>query len=490
MQFSPLNLILLRISHMGYLDSSGVSPDILSGTEELSPLYQEIAIIKSVKDHIRSGRISRGLAKLQELHKRPSFQFLPFQDVTKNDVLAFIYYECALFYRIVYDHTAYLSALKIAKLLASSPEINLIIDYQFGTIEAAKNDDPRLLVQFADIFKTEKLPVLETMAYFRMGEIFASKQVFNKAHEQFNHAEEIIRNLPSECLMITAKSNRGYLYYLEKNFQKALEVLTGISDCDDSFQKSLVFENIALVYEALGEYDNALTFWLRSLTLCQDHGVLMNIPEDTLHIGEIYEEHLGSVSQAKFFYKLGYEQSMLIFRDGINISEAMRGVIEKYISYFAEYYVPEGRTKNPPTDRVFSFALGKTWNEIITLFSYNVIVYHKYNSHSVMEMLETLSLKRSNFQAKQQKLSAAGLKIPDFRKNIHQSEDMNTLDALQSYIGYYKNLTWDEILRQFEKEVMKYIVLHYGSKRDDLILRLKISYPNLKKKLDAIEKTR
>lgn len=489
MKISPLNKVLLQISHMGYLDSSITSMNILSGVERLSPYYEEITLIKKVKDHVHSGRIAKALVRLKELHARPALRFLPFQEVGKNDVLAFINYESALFYRIVYDYPTYINYLKIAKLLAISAEMNLIIDYQFGTIEAEKNDDTRLLNQFADIFNKEELPVLEVMAHFRMGEILAGKGDFTTANQKFDQAEVIIQKIKSDRLMVTAKSNRGFLCYLEKDYTNALQILTSITNCDDSFQKSLIFENIALVYEARGEYEDALSYWLQSLNICQDHGILMNIPEDTLHIGEIYEDHLESVSQAKFFYKLGYEQSMIIFRDGINISGTMRAVIEKYISYFAEYYVPEGKTRNRPTDTVFSFTLGKTWKEITELFSYNVIVYHKYNSHSVNEMLERLSLKRSNFQAKQQKLTTAGFLIPDFRKNIHNQENRNVLDSLQVYIEYYKDLTWNDIFQQFEKDTLKYIVLHYGTKREDLIKKLKISYPNLKNKLDAIEKS-
>lgn len=486
MEISPLNKVLLQISHLGYFELSDATQEILSDIEKLTPYHEEISLIKKVKELVQSGRIAKALTKLKELHSLPTLSFHPFQKIEKDDVLAFINYESALFYRIVYDSTAYINYLKITKLLAQSDEMNLLVDYQFATIEAEENSEINLLEDFADIFNKKELPVLEIMANFRMGEILAGKNQFNEAHDKFDEAEKIIHRIESEHLRVTCKSNRGFLYLLQSNYNEALQILTGITDCEDSFQKSLIFENIALVHEAMEDYETALTFWLQSLNICQDHGILMNIPEDTLHIGEIYENHLDSISQAKFFYKLGYEQSMMIFRDGINISRTMRAVIDKYISYFAEYYVPETKTRIRHAAISFSFALGKTWKEIMNVFCYNVIVYHKYHTRSVNEMLDRLSLKRSNFQAKQQKLAAAGFIIPDFRKNIHKHENMDVLDNLQGYIEYYKDLSWNDLCCKFENDVLKYIISHYGPKRENLIKRLNISYPNLKKKLDRI----
>ena len=488
MEISELNKYLINISLSGYLDFHSDEMNMPDHLKELTPYATEIELIHKCKKYLVSGRISKAHSIINDLQNLKSFRFMPFETVDRNDVLAYVNYECALFYRIVDDSIAYSNFLKIAKLLAKSPEINLLIDYQFATINAFNSLKTNELQKFTEIFHQEELYVLEIMAYSKIGEIQAALKQYSQAREYFVKSKAVIQKIHSVNLEITADSNIGYVYFLDSDYQRALDIFNRIKDCNDYFQKSLILENIALIYEVLGDYAQALDYWMESLSICQDHGIMMNIPEDTLHIGEIYEEHLDSVSKAKFFYKMGYDHSMQMFKDGINLSGNMRIVIEKYISYFAEYYIPDDKMVNKQTTDPFAFAVDKSWKHITEIFQFNVIVYYKFNCDSVYQVLDILQLKRSNFQAKQQKLTNLGYQIPDFRKKVNLQDNSEVNSTLQDYIRNLSPMDWKNLNKRFENDILKYLINHYGShKREFLVKKLSISYPNLKRRLDSLE---
>ncbi len=479
-----LGKILTNISHMGYYDNP---PDIAEYDRQLqekTTLTDELAQVQQAKAYSISGRISAAFRVLRDLQHMPSMQFVPFEKVEKNDVLAFINYETALFYRNAHDFTSAQNYLKIAKLLAESAEVSLLVDYQFATIRAEHHADIELMMRFVRIFQETDMPVMEIMANMRLGEILAGLEKYDQARETMVHCGELIDRVQSANLSTTQKSNLGFIYYLEQNYRSALDTFSDVQDCPDYYQKSLVLENMALVYEAKEDYQTALNYWMDSLNVCQDHGVLVNIPEDSLRIGMIYERHLKQYSQAKFFFKLGYDQSMEMFRDGINITGYMKEVIEKYIGFFSENYVPEERPQPAAAGtEAFAFSINRTWEDTRNIFHYNLIVFHKFSSKSVGNMLNTLKLKRSNFQAKQQKLVALGFQIPDFRRSAKVMDQSQIVEELQDWIRRYQDQTWKDINQQFEKEIFKYFVDRYGSKKEQLVRTLKISYPSLNKKL-------
>ena len=484
---ASLGKILVDISHRGYYDTPLEPQEYANILIQHTTLASEVEQIRQAKENSICGRISSAHRILQELHQQPTLQFVPFETVQKDDVLAFINYETALFYRNVHDFTSCQNYLKISKLLAESSEIELLVDYQFATLRAEHNSDIELMTRFARIFQEKNMPIMEIMTHMRIGEIHAGLQEYEAARRSLLHSEQLIKDIHSSNLAIMCRSNLAFVYYLEGQYNQALEIFESIQDCPDYYQRSLILENIALIYEALDDHQTALNHWMDSLNLCQDHGVLVNIPEDSLRIGAIYEKFFTQHSQAKFFYKLGYDHSMQMFRDGINITGYMREVIEKYISYFTENYVPEEKPGRKTTMREpFIYALNKPWDEVRNIFHYNVIVYHKLNSKSIAEMLQSLKLKRSNFQAKQQKLSGLGFFIPDLRKNAKQMDQQQIVDDLQDYIDQNHEMTWAEINTRFEEDIFQYFVSKYGTKKEKLAQILKMSYPSLMKRLKRI----
>jgi uncharacterized membrane protein len=103
-------------------------------------------------------------------------------------------------------------------------------------------------------------------------------------------------------------------------------------------------------------------------------------------------------------------------------------------------------------------------------------------------VLDILQLKRSNFQAKQQKLTNLGYQIPDFRKKVNLQDNSEVNSTLQDYIRNLSPMDWKNLNKRFENDILKYLINHYGShKREFLVKKLSISYPNLKRRLDSLE---
>jgi uncharacterized membrane protein len=49
-------------------------------------------------------------------------------------------------------------------------------------------------------------------------------------------------------------------------------------------------------------------------------------------------------------------------------------------------------------------------------------------------------------------------------------------------------MDWKNLNKRFENDILKYLINHYGShKREFLVKKLSISYPNLKRRLDSLE---
>ena len=143
---------------------------------------------------------------------------------------------------------------------------------------------------------------------------------------------------------------------------------------------------------------------------------------------------------------------------------------------------------NKQTTDPFAFAVDKSWKQITEVFQFNVIVFYKFNCDSVYQVLDILQLKRSNFQAKQQKLTNLGYQIPDFRKKVNMQDNTEINGTLQDYIRNLSPMGWKNLNKRFENDILKYLINHYGSqKREFLVRKLSISYPNLKRRLDSLE---
>ncbi len=482
--------LLLQLSHAPFFDHPVESVDsILQALKKQTNYSDELKQTAQIKQLSVCGRIADAHKALRDLFARPKLQFMPFSKVQKNNEAAYINYECALFFRNLCDNINYINHLKIAKLLVKTPVLELLIDYQIATCHPVENTECEQIEKFIDIFKNSNLPVLEVMANFRLAEILAGRENYDRSAQILIEVQQLIARISSNNLKITAQSNLGFVYYLNGDFDQALATFPTIDNCNDYYQRCLILENIALVHEALGDYQTALTFWMESLNIAQDHGVQVTLPEDCIRIGDIQESKLDQPSQAKFFYKLGYDHSMQMFREGVTISGYMKQVIEKYICYFTENYVPEvlhsGRSH--PGDP-FAFSLNKSWNDVMNLFHYNLIVFHKFKCNSIKDMLKILNLKRSNFQAKQQKLSNLGFHIPDFRKNAFNMDHSNILDELQEYMQKYADLDWHSLNEQFENDILTYFLEKYGTKKEYLMKKLHISYPNISGKLNRLQR--
>ncbi|NOZ08602.1 MAG: tetratricopeptide repeat protein, partial [FCB group bacterium] len=307
--------LLLQLSHAPYFDHPVDSVDsILDVLDKYSSYRDELKITARVKQSTVAGRIGEAHKLVHDLFDMPRLQFSPFTKVKKRDEAAYINYETALFYRNLGDDTNYLNYLKIAKLFVLSPLLELLIDYQFATVAQGESWGRSQIEKFIDIFREKKIPILEIMATFRVGEIYAGQSEYQQSAKIFTDVQKLTSEISSTNLQIAAQSNLGYVYYLSGEYNLALSTFPSIDSSNDYYQKCLILENIALVHEALGEYQKALTFWMESLNIAQDHGVQVTIPEDCIRIGNLQETKLGQPSQAKFFYKLGYDHSMEMFR--------------------------------------------------------------------------------------------------------------------------------------------------------------------------------
>nr|MBC8479727.1 hypothetical protein [FCB group bacterium] len=211
-----LSKILTGLSHYTYYDQPPFTVKFaLSELSGHTPLIEEIRKIAEEKNETTQGRIAAAHKIIFEVHEMPSLQFTPFTKVEKNDIHAYIHYETALFYRNVHDYAASLNHLKIAKLMVECPDIELLIDYQFATVDAETKSSTDQLLNFARIFNQKKMPVMEIMAQFRIGEILASNSDFTGSRKVFTDVQDLIRAIPSQNLLITAISNLGFVYYLE-----------------------------------------------------------------------------------------------------------------------------------------------------------------------------------------------------------------------------------------------------------------------------------
>ncbi|MFQ5335368.1 MAG: tetratricopeptide repeat protein, partial [Flavobacteriales bacterium] len=266
--------LLLRLSHAPYFDHPVHSIDsILNDLDQHTSSRDELRLTARIKQFSIAGRIGEAHKLIHDLFALPGLRFSPFTKVQKRDEAAYINYETALFYRNLNDNTNYLNYLKIAKLFVLSPLLELLIDYQFATLAQGNQSERSQIKKFIDLFREKNIPVLEIMATFRLAEIYAAEADYKSAAQIFSDARQLASEISSTNLKIAAQSNLGYVLYLSGDYKLALSTFPSIDSSNDYYQKCLILENIALVHEALGDYQTALTFWMESLNIAQDHGV-------------------------------------------------------------------------------------------------------------------------------------------------------------------------------------------------------------------------
>ena len=491
-ELKNLDDILIAMSELGFSNPPEIrelflNPELIKNSDpELAP----VVYCGFGRTYLISGELSKAikyyrdaLSLIHDLSESKSM-------LEKSDVFAYVHDQAGVFYKLIGDKDSAINHFKIAKLFVKSEFLKSVVNYDLATImiKPDPNDNINTIKKYIKEFKDLNLITFRTMALHKLGVLYASLSDFIHAENIYNEGIKLSEKHSLKYHTFTFLISFGYLEYRRGNYNESLNKYFKIIHKPDSFyQRTLILENIALCYEKLNDYPTALNYWMESLNLCEDHGVISSIPVDCLKIGEIYVHKFSNFQKARYFYKKGYKCSMDLLQQGIKLNGYRLQVVQRYNEFLIQRHsIFQQEKDEQPIPAPFIFARNKKWQDIKNIFQYNVIIYYKYKYRSVESTVRHLKLKRTTYNVIQRKLKQKGFEIPDFRYHIKEFENEAINADLQSYITKLTQHGWKTINKIFEKEVLEFLLADKNLNKFKLAKILKISYPAVKLKTDYI----
>lgn len=223
-----------------------------------------------------------------------------------------------------YPDSAYQLSLQIQKLsqeqdypwgLVQSKLIQGIVLFEYNNLDSAA----KTLVEILSESKSMKGQSFEEgLARYYLGITYRRLNNFDKALKYFIESENIFETLNEYCQYKNALNSRGTLYGMRGEFSDALEIFIKLRDLstsdvlskeDASKTLSTALGNIAVVYSALGNRNQALVYAMQGLAIDRENDDLMAIANSYNVIGTIFYEN-NQLDSALAYFKLCSEIPM------------------------------------------------------------------------------------------------------------------------------------------------------------------------------------
>ncbi len=484
-QINKLDDFLISISELGFSNPPEIrklfsNPELIKDSD---PKIAPIVYCGYGKIYLVSGHFSQALKYYRDALELIHSQTEKKSELTRNDIFAYVHNQVAVFYKVIGDKPTAKNHFNIAKLFVESDLLKSVIDYNLATVSSKddKNESVQTIKECIEKFKKLDLKTYHVMAMHKLGVLYASFNEFDNAERLYQKSLQLSQRYEFKYHIYTNLNSLGFLEYKRGNYELALGELEKIKFLPESFYtKSLIIENMALCYERMEKYSKAMDHWMESLNICEDHGVITNIPEDCFRIGSLYENYIFNLQKAKYFYKKGYLCSMEMVSQDIKLVGFRYKVVQKYNNFLIDQQSGFNPTiKKEPIIKEFPFARDKKWKDIKNLIQYNAIIFYKYKYKSIELAIQKLSMKRTTFNAVQRRLKEKGFKIPDFRCQISEFKNENIFEDIHQYLSDIKTYDWKTLNHRFEKEVLEFLLADKKVKKNKLSKMINISYANL-----------
>lgn len=409
---------------------------------------------------------ARFLAQKQNrLSKNPS----------KDEVYAYVLYETGLLFRHLFEPDLSIQNFQFSIDLTDSKILRLFASYQLDTCFAEEVKDIKSLMPYLDLMKP--YPIQLILVLNRIGIIFSEMDQPKLGFKYVDEGLEIAKEHGFTDLESVLTNSIGYNYFLQKKYDLALETLeNNFKSSTSYYTKSLSCENIGLVFFQLSDYQKTIKYVTKANKIAKQHSVISQIPGQHIYLGQVYEEKLLQLADAREQYHLGYEAATEQVTWGLSFTGERRKAVDIYVG-FLQRHSTESLSPLPPK-HPFEFTIGKSWKEIKDLFYQQLFQFHLAQNNTAEEMCKKLKIKPTTYYSLRARLAKEGNPLPLQRSRKAAITDPSLL-GLRDWIKERQSLTRQEIETAFDREALAFLYKRHGHRKNVLSRVLNLSYPTI-----------
>lgn len=405
----------------------------------------------------------------------------------KNDMASYILYELSTFYRQMYDFDTASEHLNLARELADADIIVRLIQQMQDSLEIRQNlltAPLDKLNQHIAYFKENSIHRLWLNSMNLRFSINVQRGNYDAALDDYFDAMSLKSKVNNETIFSRFEIGMGYLLQQQKEYPKAIKLYSDIYKSSISWYiKSHCLQNLSSISEIYHNYDKAVYYSAESIRICEQHGVISNIPQDCYVLGQIYEKKLGDLHIARRYYKKGYDIAIKMQSEGIHLSGFNLISADYYQTFVNCYFAMENDEGEPGFDLYFGFTKNKTWKEIKAIFQHSLLIHQRQRLNDIYELISLLELKLNTLGAIQRRLQKMGFTIPDKRSLYGKKAVIEGEISLNKYITRLNNCNWLDANRIFERDFLLYFMDKHQGNLSVIRAKLDVTYVTLQNML-------
>ena len=420
------------------------------------------------------------LGRLFESHKayeglsKNLFQ-LDLEKKLLSEIQSFWHYESGILAEKIVDYKRAVYCYNVGHSLSKNKSLRLA--FEISKKRVTLKHDPSSLDSFlVSLRQIESLniPTLECLGWLSAGK---SQKVAGDQKKNFQYLAKSLEIAQSFNLSLLEKQVT-VAHAVSKSrwglYDEARDWLTKISysgALDPIIPTKL--EILAVIEQRQKNIDAAVKYVKDALKISLKLDHIFKVPDESLFLGEQFENHYKDLDQAEKYYQIGYEHAIRYAEHGISLSGDRKKVVDAYLRVLKKKRKTSGDQKPSQADQ-FSFAEGKSWKRIKDIFHHQLILYHATELPNRKQMAKKLDMPPTTLYSVQNRLEGRGYLLP---AKGQQSSD--TIEQLQDFIEEHDALSWTEINEIFEREMMHYLYEKYGYNKQRMATILELSYPAL-----------
>ena len=446
------------------------------GTVEMPPWQSPLVEIGRAKLLSISGKLFKSHKSFQTITGNVySYDHFPSNRI-ENEILAFLNYEKTVLSSKIEDPITSKLYLHSGKKLTAIKNFLMAFDLQHEIFMAKeKPADLASLENAIHNIEEAGVPALACMGWRSAGVNARNSDNISMADIYFNDAAEIAEQHNLKQLTNQIAISKAILQSKVDNSNQARIILSTISpDCAlDSILPSK-YEILALIESREGNIDKSIEYVQKALEINLQLDNVALLPAECMWLGETYEKQLNDLDQAENYYKMGYDHSIRYAEHGISLTGDRKQVVDAYVNFLARDGKTGASSGNADSANPLEFATGRPWKEIKDIFQHQLILHHSQITRNSKSMAKKLAIPATTLYSLQDRLKNRGYELTS-----KGAESPSHKHELSGFIQKHTDLSWQEINKIFEREIMHYLYEKYGYNKHRMASVLKVSYPSI-----------
>jgi len=394
----------------------------------------------------------------------------------QSEITALYYYVLTIHQEKIGHYHLPFPYLFMGKNLTTIKSFQLAFEYRIIVNEAKYFNSPVTdIIKIVHTLEEHGLSTLACIGYRAAAILSRMRNDFKSAYKYYDFAFTIARRMKLSVNFKQLQNAKAYALFLEGKLDESEQLFSEIT-IDGQLDPILpvLYENLALLAEARSKLDEYSTLMEKAIAISTQLDSVERIPGEYLYLGQTYENHYQDFERAEHYYKLGYDYAMRYASHGISLTGDRKEVVDAYVRLLNRKKASTRTAKPSKPGDQYAFAQGKPWKEIKDVFHHQLICYHQEYQKNSIALAGKLGMPPSTLYSLQDRLKKRGYLLPE-----KKAPATTEIHPLHSFIDEHKDLSWTEINRIFEREMIHYLYEKYGYNKQRMAQILKLSYPSM-----------